>query len=52
MKRCNHRLLQDRSRRRRWIHTWTARDNAPMQKVNRAMVYRPVETHHELARTR
>lgn len=30
------------------IHTWTAVDNAPMQRINRAFGYTPVERAHEL----
>jgi RimJ/RimL family protein N-acetyltransferase len=32
------------------MHTWTAVDNAPMQRVNRAFGYRPVERMHEMQR--
>ncbi len=33
------------------IHTWTAVDNAPMQRTNRAFGYRPVERMHEMQGT-
>lgn len=39
----------DRSRRR-WLHTYTAQDNLPMQRVNARFGFRPVETMHELER--
>lgn len=32
----------------RWIHTWTERDNAPMQRTNRDFGYVPVEVTHEM----
>lgn len=32
---------------RRWLHTWTASSNGPMQKVNAAFGFRVVEQQHE-----
>ncbi|HEY0620737.1 MAG TPA: GNAT family N-acetyltransferase [Kribbella sp.] len=32
---------------RKWLHTWTAKTNLPMQKVNSRFGFRPVEEHVE-----
>lgn len=36
--------------RRRWLHTYTAKDNAPMQAVNARFGFRAVEEMHEFER--
>ena len=35
---------------RRLVHTWTALDNAPMQRLNRGLGFRAVEFVHEMQR--
>ena len=32
------------------MHTWTALDNAPMQRLNRGLGFRAVELVHEMQR--
>ena len=36
---------------RRWLHTWTALTNGPMQKVNTRFGFRPVDRLHECERS-
>lgn len=52
LKAANLRQLQELSASdigdRRWLHTYTARDNLPMQRVNARFGFRAVEESHEL----
>jgi GNAT superfamily N-acetyltransferase len=44
------RILASEHPERRLIHTWNAVDNAPMQRINRALGFRPVELELEMQR--
>jgi ADP-ribose pyrophosphatase YjhB (NUDIX family)/GNAT superfamily N-acetyltransferase len=47
LKLANLEQLAKRRDSRRWLHTWTALSNGPMQKVNARFGFRVVEQHHE-----
>jgi len=44
------RILASEHPERRLIHTWNAVDNAPMQRINRSLGFRPVELELEMQR--
>jgi GNAT superfamily N-acetyltransferase len=44
------RILASQHPERRRIHTWNAVENAPMQRINRALGFRPVELELEMQR--
>lgn len=44
------RHLVDERPERALVHTWTALDNDPMQRLNRGLGFRPVELVHEMQR--
>jgi GNAT superfamily N-acetyltransferase len=43
-------LLSTQHPERHLVHTWTAPDNEPMQRLNRGLGFRPVELLHEVQR--